>query len=328
MFAPYRHKCARLNNENAHKISENEFSQQKSVLFGIASEGSNNSENTKKIDSGSPEASNGILNVAMDKIQESNSIKTHPNQPQDLFSKFFASKNTFSSATKLKELVFEGIGPLNLDLSKINIKYEQQNEEYKKNFIYDLEIVDNQNRREKIKVSHHPGKVHEITSAPNAIDTVARDNWYKELEFTTDYSQHTATGYKPISMQKKQEENFNYKSHFIRKKQSSQNASIKRCCGVSYVKESESQQLHVEHIFQKLPHIMIQASTSCEVLEEYEDFVSGLFENLFCNENSDYSLLLAWFETDDEALMREYLLYPKKRFQIANNQLIIESLCL
>ena len=121
-------------------------------------------------------------------------------------------------------------------------------------------------------------------------------------------------------MQKKQEEVFNYKSHFIRKKQSSQNVNIKRCTGVSYVKESESQQLNVNHIFKPLPHLVIQASTSCEILEEYDEFIADLYEKIFCNVHSDYSLLLAWFESDDEVKMREYLLYPKKRFEIANNQ--------
>ena len=219
--------------------------------------------------------------------------------------------------TSAKRLRYDGVAPLDLILPKSEPN-QHFNNEYKKNFTYTLEIINNQNKKEKIKVSHAPGKLPDFKTVPNPMEKSARDRWVGELSFNTDYS----SSYEPVKMQQEQEKAFaiSYKSHFIKKKQSSQNANIKRRCGVSYVKESESRQLHVEDIFLRLPHLVIQASTSCEVLEEYREFMKGLFNKLFTNEHCEYSLLLTWFESEDESSMREYILYPEKRFEVAGGQ--------
>ena len=185
-------------------------------------------------------------------------------------------------------------------------------------FIYNMEMIDNYNRKERIKVSRPPsGKVPQFDSVPNPMMKEDRDRFFKELNFNAEYR----SGYEPIRMQQIQEQSFNYKSHFIKKKQSCQNVNIKRCSGVSYVKKSESEQLHVSHIYQKLPNLVIQASISCEYLENKKDLLRQIYKNVFCNQaNRDYSLLLAWFEVDDENIMREYLLYPEKRFEIAKGR--------
>jgi len=86
-------------------------------------------------------------------------------------------------------------------------------EKPRKDFIYDLEIVSNKNKREKIKVSFHPGKVDVFSEIPNPIDKEARNSFFRQFNFTTEYR----SGYAPIDIQTLQEKEFSYKNHFIKK---------------------------------------------------------------------------------------------------------------
>jgi len=194
-----------------------------------------------------------------------------------------------------------------------------------KDFTYDLELVTNKNEREKIKVSFQPGKVNMVGQITNKMDSESRDKYFRQFHFITDYR----SGYAPIDIQAKQEEKeFSYKDHFIKKKQASSSARLKRTCGVSYVKALESQQLHVEHIFTKLPPLVFQGSTECTRFEEgpHEKFIEEVFENVFKEEPNKY-LLVTTMEAEDESLLREYLYYPERRFKLVKgNVYLVKSL--
>jgi hypothetical protein len=90
-------------------------------------------------------------------------------------------------------------------------------------------------------------------------------------------------------------------------------------CGVSYVKTSESQQLNVDHIFEKLPPLVFQGSTGCNLLEDYEDMLRDTFFSLIhdCEENP---LLVTLLDVEDDILMREYLNFPERRFELAQGK--------
>jgi hypothetical protein len=94
---------------------------------------------------------------------------------------------------------------------------------------------------------------------------------------------------------------------------------MKRVCGVSYVKKSESQQLNVEHVFEKLPSLVFQGSTGYSALESHEDFISQTFDNIFSNCDKE-PLLVTLMEAEDENLMRDYLSAPEKRFELAEGK--------
>ena len=84
-----------------------------------------------------------------------------------------------------------------------------------------------------------------MSSCPNPIDFAARKLNFLAQHFENDFR----SGYSPIDLQEKQEKDFhnvgNKGTHFIKKKQSCANINLKRTVGVSYVKETESQQLNV-----------------------------------------------------------------------------------
>ena len=249
-------------------------------------------------------------------------IETEPDKvvcpsvnPESLES-FIESKANFT-LKKPGEGDFSQFPPLDLQFPIVVGSTSSQISAQKTDFIYDMEIVDNFNKVEKIKVSHPPsGRAPQIDEIPNPMMKEDRDRFFRELSFVTEYR----SGYEPIKMQQLQEQAFNFKNHFIKKKQSCQNVNIKRCSGVSYVKKTESEQINVGHIFQKLPHLVIQGSISCEVQEDKKDFLRQVYEKILCNESDSFSLLLSWFEAEDENLIREYLLYPTKRFEIAKGR--------
>ncbi len=80
-------------------------------------------------------------------------------------------------------------------------------------FKYDLELVTNENHKEKIKVTFQPGKGTFISEIPNPFDKEARESYFKQFSFNLDYR----SGYAPIAIQAQQEQELNYKQHFIKK---------------------------------------------------------------------------------------------------------------
>ncbi len=84
----------------------------------------------------------------------------------------------------------------------------------------------------------------------NRFDVEQRDLLHK----TYNYLEDLRGGYLPIDIQQKQEKLMSREGdkHFIRRKQSQANINLKRTCGVSYVKPTESEQKNVDHIFRKL----------------------------------------------------------------------------
>jgi len=89
------------------------------------------------------------------------------------------------------------------------------------------------------------------------------------------------------------------------------------------VKESESQQLHVNHIFQKLLPLVFQGSTDCTRYEgEYQRLIEQVFERVFKEEENKY-ILVTTFEADDEGLLREYLYYPERRGKLVKGKVYL-----
>ncbi|KRX03609.1 WD40-repeat-containing domain [Pseudocohnilembus persalinus] len=151
-----------------------------------------------------------------------------------------------------------------------------------------LEIVANNNQKITIEVNINPfasaassgmgRKTQDKTKDPleniiNRFDKETRDLYFGMIPFTKDYKQ----GYEPINIQQQQEQDLRKnttidqeKNHFIRKKQSTASVNLKRTCGVSYVKPTESEQLNISHIYDTLPPLVYQCSSGCERLEQFE----------------------------------------------------------
>jgi hypothetical protein len=111
----------------------------------------------------------------------------------------------------------------NIEFPKLPIDgtFDMEIPKSQKEFIYDLEIVTNQNQKERIKVTFQAGKsAPTYKKIPNPVDKSLKDEFFNQFNFTMDYR----SGYAPIAIQEQQEaKEFTYKDHFIRKylKQSS-----------------------------------------------------------------------------------------------------------
>lgn len=183
----------------------------------------------------------------------------------------------------------------------------------------EIEIVDNLNKKIKIKVSGLSGKtsLRSFEKIPNPIDFESRKQWFSSQTFANDFK----SGYAPIEIQKTQEKDFaqsKEKAHFIRKKQSCASINLKRTCGVSYIKPSESQQLNVSEVFSRLPPLVYQCSSECDEIADISQFEAE-FLRVFA---AGKPLLCTVFEAEDEQV-REYLQFPEKRPAISQGRVVI-----
>lgn len=183
-----------------------------------------------------------------------------------------------------------------------------------------VEIVDNLNRKIKVAIPKIFDYSKFADNIPNPIDACARDENFRSYNFTTEYK----SGYAPIETQKlieSKEKEFTYRNHFIKKKQSCANINLKRTCGVSYVKHTESKQMNVNHIFETLPPLVFQCSTGTKRLDEYREFYEFLFDHLFENKMPQGSYLLGSFvASEHEDKMKEYILFPHKRIELCEGR--------
>jgi len=108
------------------------------------------------------------------------------------------------------------------------------------------------------------------------------------------------------------------KGHFIRKKQSTCN--VKRICGVSYVKKTESKQENVRDRYDKLPPIVIQGSyTLAKNNNRFFDDdlmvqkINEVLESMFYSGSGDKTLVVTAFESTNEINMKNYILKNHKR---------------
>ena len=100
-----------------------------------------------------------------------------------------------------------------------------------------------------IKLQKSEGTQSQNSSMRLTFDTSLRNSYAKTLSFISNFK----NDYTAISLQKDSEkynEDEANQTHFIKKKQTTSN--IKRKCGVSYVKQSESTQLNVEDKYEYL----------------------------------------------------------------------------
>ena len=108
------------------------------------------------------------------------------------------------------------------------------------------------------------------------------------------------------------------KSHFIKRKQS--HCNVKRSCGVSYVKKTESKQANVrDRGYEKLPPIVIQGSYTMPKVydEDLEEQVRAVLDNLLLQGSESTMLVISAFESFNEVEMKSYLLKPHKRAKLA-----------
>jgi hypothetical protein len=123
---------------------------------------------------------------------------------------------------------------------------------------------------------------------PNPMTNEFRRRDPVSMGYRTDFRR----GYLPIEMQEEHEKQEKVqqekesKAHFIRKKQSAVN--IKRSCGVTYVKPTESKQRGVTHEFPPLPPLAFQVGTVDRLIPSEEkpkffslanDLISDLFKS-------------------------------------------------
>ncbi|KAL4496210.1 hypothetical protein ABPG72_012947 [Tetrahymena utriculariae] len=203
-------------------------------------------------------------------------------------------------------------------------------------------LVNNNNQNVEVKVQRTPldksaslankksnGQILDpFAKISNKFDDFSRNKYFSQINFIKDYK----SGYAPIEIQNQQEKELNemekneqqneetHKQHFIRRKQTN-NINLKRSCGVSYVKMPESKQENVSDIYQKLPQLVFQCSNGQPKLMEHEYFYEKLYQKIFTS--STQWLLCTYFESEDECLMRDYLLYPEKRWQLCKGKYFV-----
>jgi hypothetical protein len=98
---------------------------------------------------------------------------------------------------------------------------------------------------------------------------------------------------------------------------------VKRSCGVSYVKKTESKQMHVRgRGYEKLPPIVIQGSYTLPKTEdeELEEQVKEVMRKLLLQGSESTMLVVTAFESFNEVEMKSYLLKPHKRASIAQGK--------
>ena len=121
----------------------------------------------------------------------------------------------------------------------------------------EMELIDNNNQKFRIKVWRNPydqsglgpnpqkkkekedKKTDKLKCVVNCFDRQARDSYYVEA----DYEEDLKNGYDAIEIQNNQDKilRLEGEKHFIRQKQGQSSINLKRTCGVSYVKPTESE---------------------------------------------------------------------------------------
>jgi len=232
---------------------------------------------------------------------------------------------------------------INESPSKETLKYNLYNPNYE-NIFKKLDIL-------KLFTNSSPDLDNEIyfNNIPNFYDDSIRREYANSLNFIKTFQED----YAPIQLQKdnekffekiENEENFKTqsdaisvagsisteitsnqtisKTHFIKKKQSALN--IKRRCGVSYVVQSESQQLNVEHKYSKLGHLIYQGTHSVDQIQDEQ--IIKYIDNLITTELTNSPVIAVAFESPDEVEMKNFLLFPSKRLEIAKEIFILETI--
>jgi hypothetical protein len=129
----------------------------------------------------------------------------HSKYTEDIKQKFYSSYKKEENEIQIERPDFPKL-PIDYQLEpEVNPVLEE--------FKHELELVTNQNQKEKIKVTFQPGKVNLLTEIPNPFDKEAREEFFRQFNFTMDYR----SGYAPIAIQAQQEQEMNYKHHFIKK---------------------------------------------------------------------------------------------------------------
>lgn len=156
-------------------------------------------------------------------------------------------------------------------------------------FVIKQRIIKQPKEKKVVKVSakvESLPKVIELPQVKNPMTNEFRKRDPASMGYRTDFRK----GYLPIEMQEEHEKlekihiEKESKAHFIRKKQSAVN--IKRSCGVTYVKPTESKQKGVTHEFPPLPPLAFQVGTIDRIvpIEERPKFfalASDIISDLF-----------------------------------------------
>jgi hypothetical protein len=138
---------------------------------------------------------------------------------------------------------------------------------------------------------------------PNPMTTEFRLKLPNSIGFDTDFR----SSYLPIQIQSEQDQE--PKVHFIRRKQSAIN--IKRCCGVTYVLPTESQQKGVRPPLDPLPPLAFQVGTleRCKLTEEEEKETLGVAKAIIKHVFDGNGLVaMTLLENCEEEHIKRYLL--------------------
>lgn len=228
----------------------------------------------------------------------------------------------------------------NFNYNRDNSCNKQENENYRKKIkLYYFNETNSNNLKKEISIlNDYKYTQNEKTSLslmtgkniPNSFDLSFRREYPSKLNFIKQFKED----YEPIKIQKENEKLFsnvvanqdtnliNSKTHFIKKKQSAIN--IKRQCGVSYVVPTESKQLNVGDTYKPLGHLVYQGTYSINGVQE--ENILNYIENLITNELLNRPVIATLFESLEEDEMKEYLLYPEKRKQIAKELFVLNTL--
>lgn len=174
------------------------------------------------------------------------------------------------------------------------------------NFKMKLFYIDSNNERKSRIVTNPELRKVDVRKAdiPNPYSIEDKKRFF-ELHREKERLDYVAD-YEAINIQKKNEKEFDKKTHITKMKGAHGQISLKRSFGVSYIKKLECFQKNVEHIYKPLPNLVIQDSKQCRILKS---LIYGFGESIdrdFFQNDSHYNLGFL-MKSPNEVTFRKYL---------------------
>ena len=127
------------------------------------------------------------------------------------------------------------------------------------------------------------------------------------IDYNKNQSAAEHLNYSAAQLQREQFNSANIAEHFIHRK-AGDTIGIKRTCGVSYVKQTESQQTNVSADYEPLSHLVIQGSYSLEKVKgKYYERIQTLMNQ---------PLIVASIDSTNENDMKQYILNKNDRLKL------------
>lgn len=170
--------------------------------------------------------------------------------------------------------------PLVALASEPSLSQQKSEPDFKMNLFY----IDSDNQRQSRQVTN-PDLRKELVakeSIPNPYSVEDKRRFF-EMHRERERLNYVAN-YEAIMMQKKNEKDFEKKTHITKMKSSHGQISLKRSFGISYIKKLACFQKNVEHIYRPIPRLVIQDSKHCQIQHSLlEGFSRTIDADFFSN---------------------------------------------